>query len=99
MSESNNNNNNHPAYHIPPHAVPTIYDLHREQSRQAALISNVAEDISEIKAVLVGRDKREGLVMDVDRLKRTRTLFHAVIWVVFTSVVGTCATVVGSMFK
>lgn len=96
MSESNNKE---PQYFVPTHAVPTIYDLHREQSRQAAIISNVADDISEIKAVLVGRDKREGLVIDVDRLKRTRTMFHAVIWVVFTSVVGTCATVVGSMFK
>lgn len=60
---------------------------------------NVSEDIKEIKEVLVGGTKREGLVMDVDRLKRTRTMFHAVLWVIFTSAVGTCATVVGSMFK
>jgi len=90
---------NTPQYFIPPHAVPTVYDLHREQARQIAVLENIQGDLLEVKQVLVGGDHRQGLVMDVDRLKRTRKLFSAVLWVVFTSVIGTCATVVGSMFK
>ena len=75
---------------------PTNLDLLREQSRQAIILDSLRDDIREIKEVLVGSDKRQGLVMDVDRLKRSRTLFHAVVWVVFTSMVGTAATVIAA---
>jgi len=76
---------------------PTNLDLHREQAVLGTCLKSLHDDVREIKEVLVGSDKREGLVMDVDRLKRSRTLFHAVLWVVFTSVVGTAATVIANV--
>jgi len=76
---------------------PTNLDLHREQARHATYLESMRDDVREIKEVLVGSDKREGLVMDVDRLKRSRALFHAVMWVVFTSAIGTAATVIAQV--
>ena len=76
--------------------LPTNLDLHHQQIRQQMVLEQLHDDVREIKDVLVGSDRREGLIIDVDRLKRTRTLFHGVLWVIFTSAIGTTATVVAS---
>jgi hypothetical protein len=78
---------------------PTNLDLHREQARQATLLEGLRDDVKEIKGVIIGSEKREGLIMDVDRLKRSRALFHAVLWVVFTTAIGTTATVLAAYFR
>ncbi len=82
----------------PPTNNPTNFDLHLEQSRQRTILNILKEDIAEIKDVLVGSDHREGIVMDVDRLKRSRSMFQATLWVVFTAAIGTTATVIAASF-
>lgn len=78
---------------------PTNLDLHREQARQATLLEGLRDDVKEIKGVLVGDDRRDGMVLEVDRLKRSRAMFHAVLWVCFTAIVGTAATVIASFVQ
>lgn len=80
----------------PPANNPTLFDLHLEQVKQGTTLDTLCEDISEIKEVLVGSDRREGIIVDVDRLKRSRALFHATLWVVFTTAIGTSATVIAA---
>jgi hypothetical protein len=84
-----------------PHCVdhPTNLDLHREQARQATLLEGLRDDVKEIKEVLVGSGSRDGVLMEVDRLKRSRALFHAVLWLVFTAAIGTTATVIAAYVK
>ena len=77
--------------------IPSNLDFYREHANISANLSALREDVKEIKEVLVGNDKREGLVMDVDRLKRSRALFHAVLWVVFTSAIGIAATAIAQV--
>lgn len=80
-------------------ANPTNLDLHREQARQATLLEGLRDDVKEIKEVLLGSDRRDGVLMEVDRLKRSRAMFHAVLWVVFTAAIGTTATVIAAYIK
>ncbi len=77
---------------------PTILDLQLEQARQGTILEGVQKDIMEIKTCLMGRDSREGLVMDLDRVKRSMKLIHAVVWTLFTGLAGTIVTVVKKMF-
>lgn len=78
---------------------PTNLDLHREQARQATLLEGLRDDVKEIKDVLLGSERRDGVLMEVDRLKRSRSMFHAVLWVVFTAAIGTTATVIAAYIK
>lgn len=78
--------------------IPTTLDLYQEQARQGAVLQELHSDVKGIKAVLLGDDRREGLVMDVDRLKRTKALMQAAVWVIFTAAVGTCATLLSAFF-
>lgn len=73
-----------------------MFDLHMEQTSQGVVLTQLSNDVKEIKEVLVGSDHREGVVMDVDRLKRSRALFHATLWLVFTVAIGTSATVIAA---
>ena len=75
---------------------PTLLDLHIEQTRQATLLEGLRDDVGEIKNVLVGVDRRNGLVADVDRLKRSRAFSNAVLWLVFTTLIGTTATAIAA---
>lgn len=70
---------------------PTNFDLQREQTRQAMVLDSLSSDISEIKEVLVGGDKRQGIVMDVDRLKQTDARRTSIVWVLFTTCIGIIA--------
>ena len=78
---------------------PTNLDLHREQARQATLLEGLRDDVKEIKEVLLGSDRRDGVLIELDRLKRSRAMFHAVLWVVFTAAIGTTATVIAAYIK
>lgn len=80
----------------PPITDLTLIDLHIVQAEHGTILAQVRDDMCEIKEVLVGSDHREGIIMDVDRLKRSRKLFHAVLWVVFTATVGTSATLIAA---
>ena len=73
---------------------PTTFDLHMEQARQGTILNGVRDDVREIKEVLLGQDKRGGLVMDVDRLKGHRKLSHAISWFFFTSF---AASIIGAV--
>jgi hypothetical protein len=72
---------------------PTIHDLHVEQVKQNVQLESIATDVKEVKIILVGNGKREGLVLDVDRLKRTSATTKAIVWVLFTTLLGAGATV------
>lgn len=72
---------------------PTVYDLHVEQVQQNVKLARIATDVKEVKEILVGNGKRVGLVLDVDRLKRTRATTKAIVWVLFTTILGAGATV------
>ena len=78
---------------------PTNLDLLTEQARQGALLESLRDDVKEIKEILVGSDKRQGVIMDIDRLKRSRALFHAVLWAVFIAAIGMAASVIASAIK
>ncbi len=73
---------------------PTNFDLHIEQARQFTILEQVHSDIGEIKNVLAGENKRTGLIMDVDRLKRSSAFLKAFMWVIFTAFLGTASTVI-----
>lgn len=61
-------------------------------------LRTMQEDISEIKSYLVGEGDRVGLVIEVDRLKRSRAITNAIMWTVFTALVGVAATAIGAAF-
>lgn len=75
---------------------PTNLDLHIEQTRQATILEGLSTDVKDIKGVLIGTDKKDGLVVDVDRLKRSRMLTNAILWFVFTTVAGITGTVIAA---
>lgn len=72
-------------------ASPANLDLYQEQARQSTMLGSLCEDVKEIKECLIGKD---GLIVEVDRLKRGRKVIIAIGWLVFTTIVGTVATVV-----
>lgn len=48
-----------------------------------------------LEACMFGDDAgRDGMKLDVDRLKRSRATHNAVLWVVFTTLVGVAGTVI-----
>ena len=64
----------------------------KEQARHKVMIETMSEDIKEIKNCLLGSEGSTGLVIDVDRLKRSRKTVSAVCWMMFTTVLGLAAT-------
>jgi len=76
---------------------PTNLDLHREQARQGEVLKSVSDDIGSIKEVLVGSDKRSGMVMDVDKSQRSRKEVHAGIWAVLTAFIGVGVTQISTL--
>ena len=78
---------------------PTNHDLHTEQTKHGMLLERLCDDVHDIKECLIGTStSREGLLFDVDRLKRASGTMKAVLWVVFTAVLGLGATALGSIF-
>jgi len=78
---------------------PTNHDLHTEQTKQGMLLERLCEDVHDIKICLMGTsESREGLLFDVDRLKRAGAMTKAILWVVFTAVIGIGATALGAAF-
>ena len=72
---------------------PTNLDLHTTQARHSVLLEGLSENVSEIKSALLGDD---GVILEVDRLKRSRKLSNTIFWAVFLAVVGTTGTVVAA---
>ncbi len=75
-------------------ANPTNLDLHTTQARHSVLLEELSENVTEIKGALLGKD---GVIVEVDRLKRSRKLSNAVMWTVFVAVIGTTGTVLASL--
>ena len=51
-----------------------------------------------IEACLFGDDAgRDGIKLDVDRLKRSRSIHNAGLWVIFTTLLGVAGTVIAGM--
>ena len=72
---------------------PTNLDLHTTQACHSVLLEGLSENVAEIKEALLGDD---GVILEVDRLKRSRKFSNAVLWVVFLTAIGTTGTVVAS---
>lgn len=67
-------------------------DLHLLQAQQTIILEGLRADVKEIKEVLIGTDKSDGMILEVDRLKRSRQVTNAVLWTIFTVLIGTVAT-------
>lgn len=51
-----------------------------------------------LEECLFGDDAgRDGMRLDVDRLKRSRATHNAVLWVIFTTLIGVAGTVIASI--
>ena len=72
---------------------PTNLDLHTTQARHSVLLKGLSENVSEIKDALLGDD---GVILEVDRLKRSRKLSNTVFWAAFLAVMGTTGTVIAA---
>ncbi len=72
---------------------PTNLDLHTTQARHSVLLEGLSETVNEIKSALLGND---GVILEVDRLKRSRKRSNAILWVVFVTAIGTTGTVLAS---
>lgn len=60
----------------------------------------IISKVSGIEACLYGDDAgRDGLKLDVDRLKRSRATHNAVLWVIFLTLASVAGTVIASMVK
>lgn len=70
---------------------PANLEFYQEQARQGLNIKTLCEDMKEVKDCLIGR---EGIIVEVDRLKRGHKTVKAVCWLVFTATLGTVATLV-----
>lgn len=72
---------------------PTNLDLHTNQARHSVLLEELSGNVTEIKDALLGKD---GVIVEVDRLKQSRKLSNAVLWIVFVTAIGTTGTVLAS---
>ena len=80
------------------HHEPTNLDLHREQARQGTLLEGLREDVRDIKSVIIGSSNKDGIVVQVDRLNRFKSITTAILWVLFTTILGTTATILAALF-
>lgn len=58
------------------------------------ILERMQHDVHEIRRALAGNGDKDGLIIDVDRLKRSRAATNAVLWALFTGIVGVLATLV-----
>lgn len=57
----------------------------------------IIEKLHGIENCLYGNGEKEGLRIDVDRLKRSNATRNAVLWVMLTTVVGIAGTVIAGI--
>jgi hypothetical protein len=61
-------------------------------------LDQVLGKLAGIEDCLFGDDAgRDGLKLDVDRLKRSRATHNAVLWVIFTTLLGVAGTVIAGI--
>jgi hypothetical protein len=61
-------------------------------------LDQVLGKLEGIEDCLFGDDAgRDGLKLDVDRLKRSRATHNAVLWVIFTTLLGVAGTVIAGI--
>lgn len=70
-----------------------LRELRDDQIVQKTMLAQLCGDTREIKEVLIGEDKRSGMVIDVDRLKRVANVAKALFWLLITTTVGTVGTI------
>ena len=57
----------------------------------------IISKVEGLEACMFGDDAgRDGLKIDVDRLKRSRATHNAVLWVIFTTLVGVAGAIVAT---
>ena len=69
-----------------------------ELAKMSAKLDTISKSCESIEECLFGNGDKEGLRIDVDRLKRSRANVNAVLWVIFTALVGTAATLAAQVF-
>lgn len=70
---------------------PANLELYQELARQGIKTDTLCKDMKEVKDCLIGR---EGMIVEVDRLKRGHKLVRTICWVAFVTTLGTVATLV-----
>ncbi len=69
-----------------------VIDMLREQTRQGAVIAGMREDVSEIKAALVGNPHDAGILTRVHTLEAATDKTSRTAWYVVTLLCGFCAS-------
>lgn len=75
---------------------PTNLDLHTTQARHSVLLEGLSDNITDIKDALLGKDGKDGVLIDVDRLKRSRKRSNAFLWAIFIAFTGATGTVLAT---
>jgi len=60
-------------------------------------LKDIHDDVKKCLAYIEGDEGHDGLRLDVDRLKRSRTTNNAVLWIIFTAGLGAAGTVIVSL--
>lgn len=78
--------------------LETVMELKADFERQKATLEIVSGDVKAIKDSLVGTNDHPGLMMEIDRLKRSQTILNAVTWFAFTTTLGAIITFLTSTY-
>ena len=73
--------------------------MSEKQSGTDVKLDVIIEKLNGIETCLFGNGDKEGLRIDVDRLKRSRATHNAVLWVIFTTVLGIAGTVIAGLIS
>lgn len=59
-----------------------------QQTATDVKLDLIHSDVKEIKGCLFGNGGKDGMRIDVDRLKQSRTTHTAIFWIIFTAAIG-----------
>jgi len=54
------------------------------------------ETVLDLKDETLGNNHKDGLVIEVDRLKQSRLIIKGILWTILTSILGILATIISS---
>lgn len=78
--------------------LETVIELKADFERQKTTLETVSSDVKAIKESLVGSVDHPGLLVEIDRLKRSQSILNAVTWFAFTTTIGAILTFVVSSY-
>lgn len=70
-----------------------------KKSVEEVKLDIVIRKLEGIEETLYGNGSKEGMRIDVDRLKRSRATHNAVLWVIFTALVGIAGKVIADIIQ